>query len=110
MSNRESQRQLINLDKLQKENKDIVLIAISKDRRDDVKQKVAEMKTSCIVVADSTKIFRQYAIKEVPDSYYIDRYGSVLYHVTGKRIGSQDDVARRIKAILGNKNDSYGGR
>ena len=100
-SNRASQKQITDLGNIQKKYKDLVLIGITKDKdRDSLAKTVAQMKTTSIIVPDGERLLKQYAVRSIPDSYYIDRDGLVKFHVAGSKMGYQTDIERRIKVIL----------
>ena len=96
-----SQRQLTQLQKAQEKYKDLVILGVTMDKdKDKIRQIVEDKKISCNIIADGEKLFRQYAVKKAPDSYYIDKYGVIKYHVGGSKMDNQGDVERRIKEIL----------
>lgn len=87
------------------ENKDFVLVAISRgEKREVVEGKMKKLKSKGIDfpvgIDPKTKIYSLYAKEMIPRNFVIDRNGKVAYATIGYDSKKLDEVANKIEELL----------
>lgn len=77
------------------------MVSISMDQnRDAVKEFLKKEKISCSIALDRSEVFNKYEVNGIPDTFFVDRSGRIMYRVTGFRPNIERDIKSKIEQLL----------